>query len=91
MLDEDNCRYIYKDKIIKLGKKETRLLYYLIYYKNTVAMYEPLVEFVFKTKHDKYTHMNMCLMIFKLRKKMQGIIEIKNLYYMGWKIKYIGE
>ena len=91
MLDEDNCRYLHKGRIISLSKKETRMLYFLIYYKDKVALYEPLVEFVFNQKHDEYTHDCMLVMIFKLKRKMQGIIEIKNHCFKGWKIKYIGE
>ena len=91
MLDEDNCRYLHKGRIISLSKKETRMLYFLIYYKGGVALYEPLVEFVFKQKYDTHNHNCMCVMIHKIRKKMQGIIEIKNHCFKGWKIKYIGE
>jgi len=90
MLDEDNCRYLHKGRIISLSKRETRMLYFLIYCKDNVALYEPLVEFVFNQKYDKHNHNCMLVMIFKLRQKMQGIIEIKNCYAKGWKIKYIG-
>ena len=81
MLDENNRRYIANGKIIQLTRIETVTLNELIKNKEIVTTYEML-------QNATYGSINLVRNVIKrLRIKLEGILDIKTKYQIGYYIK----
>ena len=69
--------------IIELTKMETKILAYILKCKNRVASYEDLSIIIY-SRPDK--HENIKRLISPLRKKLQGVLEIKTKTTIGYYI-----
>ena len=83
MHDDENFKYITSKKIIDLSKKENKLLKILIENKDRFVTKETLIKEIFQMPVPYRT---LTVLISRLKKKLEGEIEIKNRPGFGYKI-----
>ena len=92
MLDEWNAVYVKcSGEKVKLTWNELYVLEYLIDHKDRVATRKELTEAVYGKGSYYRCHNFINQFISRLRKKLDGDIEIINKATLGYCIKYIGD
>ncbi len=85
MYDEDNLVFIGKEKVIQLTLKENIILSLLIKNKGKIIKLEEICKLIYKDI-DFYSKNCARNKIYKLRKKLQGEVDIVTVKGIGYKI-----
>lgn len=83
MLDEKNCRFITANRTIELTRMETHLLGILIKNRGKVVFHKDLEEELYGMQGIRG---GISTRISKLRKKLEGVLEIKTKIGLGYYI-----
>lgn len=85
MYDEDNYRFIGKDRIIDLTINENKILLLLMKNKGEVITIEKLCKLIY---NDEGYYLKECIRnkIFRLRRKLAGEVDIVTVIGVGYKI-----
>lgn len=76
MHDEQNYRFIAKDKVIDLTVAENKLLRLLILNKNNIVTYEKICTEIYKQELDCCFKTNIYVMMSRLRTKLKDEVKI---------------
>ncbi len=88
MLDEENNIFIHNDKIIKLGREQTELLGYLIERRYKRTSTQQLSMHLYGVPLDPLLKNAIATRVWRLNRKLKGIIKIAGEHSKGYKIQY---